>query len=77
MLLLTEPPCSSRFNIVQRRQSSPVDAASKPKFMEIARRLEEGLYKMANSKVSQQYFCRVKLAFRIIWFLLVNSNKFG
>ena len=50
-LFLTEPPCSSRFNVLQQRQPSPADAASKAKYMDVARRLEEGLYKMAISKV--------------------------
>ncbi|KAF8053136.1 hypothetical protein N665_1462s0019 [Sinapis alba] len=52
------------FNIVLQRQSSPVDAASKPKYMEIARRLEEGLYKMANSK--EDYVNRSTLESRIM-----------
>ncbi|CAH8381259.1 unnamed protein product [Eruca vesicaria subsp. sativa] len=51
------------FNIVQQRQSSPVDAASKPKFMEVARRLEEGLYNMAKSK--EDYVNRSTLESRI------------
>ncbi|KAL0865223.1 hypothetical protein Bca101_044341 [Brassica carinata] len=52
------------FNIVLLRQSSPVDAASKPKFMELARRLEEGLFKMANSK--EDYVNRSTLESRIL-----------
>ncbi|XP_023633222.1 histone acetyltransferase HAC12 isoform X2 [Capsella rubella] len=38
------------FNMLQQRQPSPADAASKAKYMDVARRLEEGLFKMASSK---------------------------
>lgn len=38
------------FKILEERQPSPGDAASKAKYMEVARRLEVGLFKMANSK---------------------------
>ncbi|KAG5392416.1 hypothetical protein IGI04_022379 [Brassica rapa subsp. trilocularis] len=52
------------FNILLQRQHSPVDAASKAKCMEVARRLEEGLYKMANSK--EDYVNRSTLESRIM-----------
>lgn len=53
-LYLTEPPCSSSFNVLQKKQPLPPDdAASKAKYMEVARRLEEGLFKTAISKVSR------------------------
>ncbi|KAJ0257174.1 Histone acetyltransferase HAC12 [Hirschfeldia incana] len=65
------------FNIVLQRQSSPVDAASKPKFVEVARRLEEGLYKMANSK--EDYMNRSTLESRIFGLItrryLSNYNQ--
>ncbi|CAN8240354.1 unnamed protein product [Cochlearia groenlandica] len=38
------------FNILQQKQPSPADDASKAKYMDVARRLEEGLFKIANSK---------------------------
>ncbi|CAN8233760.1 unnamed protein product [Cochlearia groenlandica] len=38
------------FNIFQQKQPSPADDASKAKYMDVARRLEEGLFKIANSK---------------------------
>ncbi|XP_018451408.1 histone acetyltransferase HAC12-like isoform X2 [Raphanus sativus] len=38
------------FKILEERQPSPGDAASKAKYMEVARRLEVGLFKMANTK---------------------------
>ena len=39
--------------MLQQRQPSQADAASKAKYMDVARRLEEGLFKMAVSKVSR------------------------
>ncbi|XP_010531959.1 PREDICTED: histone acetyltransferase HAC1-like [Tarenaya hassleriana] len=41
---------SKIFNILQQRQPSPADDASKAKYMDVARRLEEGLFKMAVTK---------------------------
>ncbi|KAG5410315.1 hypothetical protein IGI04_006634 [Brassica rapa subsp. trilocularis] len=38
------------FSILQQKQPSPADDASKAKYMDVARRLEEGLFKIANSK---------------------------
>ncbi|KAJ4909080.1 Histone acetyltransferase HAC1 [Raphanus sativus] len=38
------------FNILQQKQPLPADDASKAKYMDVARRLEEGLFKIANSK---------------------------
>nr|AAG60059.1 p300/CBP acetyltransferase-related protein 2 [Arabidopsis thaliana] len=38
------------FNILQQKQPSPADEASKAKYMDVARRLEEGLFKIANTK---------------------------
>ncbi|CAH2067859.1 unnamed protein product [Thlaspi arvense] len=38
------------FNILQQKQPSPADDASKAKYMDVARRLEEGLFKIANTK---------------------------
>ncbi|CAH8355273.1 unnamed protein product [Eruca vesicaria subsp. sativa] len=38
------------FSILQQKQPSPADEASKAKYMDVARRLEEGLFKIANSK---------------------------
>ncbi|KAJ4879380.1 Histone acetyltransferase HAC12 [Raphanus sativus] len=51
------------FNVLQQRQPSPADAASKAKYMDVARRLEEGLYKMATSK--EDYLNRSTLESRI------------
>ncbi|WZZ69478.1 hypothetical protein YC2023_080848 [Brassica napus] len=38
------------FSILQQKQPSPADEASKAKYMDVARRLEEGLFKIANTK---------------------------
>ncbi|VVB02650.1 unnamed protein product [Arabis nemorensis] len=38
------------YNILQQKQPSPADDASKAKYMGVARRLEEGLFKVANTK---------------------------
>ncbi|KAL0725777.1 hypothetical protein Bca4012_040376 [Brassica carinata] len=38
------------FSILQQKQPSPADDASKAKYMDVARRLEEGLFKIANTK---------------------------
>ncbi|KAF8106095.1 hypothetical protein N665_0147s0052 [Sinapis alba] len=38
------------FNVLQQRQPPPDDSASKAKYMDVARRLEEGLFKTAMSK---------------------------
>ncbi|CAH8388963.1 unnamed protein product [Eruca vesicaria subsp. sativa] len=51
------------FNVLQQRQPSPADAASKAKYMDVARRLEEGLYKIAMSK--EDYLNRSTLESRI------------
>ncbi|KAJ0247933.1 Histone acetyltransferase HAC12 [Hirschfeldia incana] len=51
------------FNVLQQRQPSPADAASKAKYRDVARRLEEGLYKMATSK--EDYLNRSTLESRI------------
>ncbi|XP_033132698.1 histone acetyltransferase HAC12 isoform X2 [Brassica rapa] len=51
------------FKVLQQRQPSPADAASKSKYMDVARRLEEGLYKMAISK--EDYLNRSTLESRI------------
>ncbi|CAN8312330.1 unnamed protein product [Cochlearia groenlandica] len=51
------------FNMLQQRQPSPADAASKAKYMDVARRLEEGLFKMATSK--EDYMSRSILESRI------------
>ncbi|KAG2319822.1 hypothetical protein Bca52824_013035 [Brassica carinata] len=51
------------FNVLQQRQPSPADAASKARYRDVARRLEEGLYKMANSK--EDYLNRSTLEPRI------------
>ena len=64
---LTESSWFSRFKVLQQRQPSPADAASKSKYMDVARRLEEGLYKMAISKVVSS----------LLFGLLGNSNKIG
>ena len=46
----------SSFSILQQKQPSPADDASKAKYMDVARRLEEGLFKIANTKVSFFFF---------------------
>ncbi|KFK43875.1 histone acetyltransferase [Arabis alpina] len=46
-----------------QRQPSPADAASKAKYMDVARRLEEGLFKLANNK--EDYLNRTTLESRI------------
>jgi E1A/CREB-binding protein len=51
------------FNMLQQRQPSPADAASKAKYMDVARRLEEGLFKMAVTK--EDYMNRSTLESRI------------
>ncbi|KAG7591918.1 Zinc finger ZZ-type [Arabidopsis thaliana x Arabidopsis arenosa] len=51
------------FNMLQQRQPSPADAASKAKYMDVARRLEEGLFKMAITK--EDYMNRTTLESRI------------
>ncbi|CAF2114993.1 unnamed protein product [Brassica napus] len=51
------------FNMLQQRQPSQADAASKAKYMDVARRLEEGLFKMAVSK--EDYVNRSTLESRI------------
>ncbi|KAJ4890074.1 Histone acetyltransferase HAC12 [Raphanus sativus] len=51
------------FNMLQQRQPSQADAASKAKYMDVARRLEEGLFKMAVSK--EDYLNRSTLESRI------------
>ncbi|KAL1224192.1 Histone acetyltransferase HAC12 [Cardamine amara subsp. amara] len=51
------------FNMLQQRQPSPADAASKAKYMDVARRLEEGLFKMASTK--EDYVNRSTLESRI------------
>ncbi|CAH8321388.1 unnamed protein product [Eruca vesicaria subsp. sativa] len=51
------------FNMLQQRQPSQADAASKAKYMDVARRLEEGLFKMAISK--EDYVNRSTLESRI------------
>ncbi|CAF2083571.1 unnamed protein product [Brassica napus] len=65
------------FNILLQRQHSHVDAASKAKCMEVARRLEEGLYKMANSK--EDYVNRSTLESRIMALMksryMSNNNQ--
>jgi E1A/CREB-binding protein len=49
--------------MLQQRQPSPADAASKAKYMDVARRLEEGLFKMAVTK--EDYMNRSTLESRI------------
>ncbi|XP_024009095.1 histone acetyltransferase HAC12 isoform X2 [Eutrema salsugineum] len=51
------------FNMLQQRQPSPADAVSKAKYMDVAKRLEDGLFNMATSK--EDYVNRSTLESRI------------
>ncbi|KAF3496938.1 hypothetical protein DY000_02054963, partial [Brassica cretica] len=65
------------FNVLKQKQPPPFDAASKAKYMDVARRLEEGLFKTAISKEDylNESTLESRLGSLIKGRLLKNSNQ--
>ncbi|WZZ80400.1 hypothetical protein YC2023_100972 [Brassica napus] len=65
------------FNVLKQKQPPPDDAASKAKYMDVARRLEEGLFKTAISKEDylNESTLESRLGSLIKGRLLKNSNQ--